>query len=409
MAAAPHARLRLSPADSQPQRGVVLIDEDSDPVPLQHSAWREEKGGRFSLEDGDAELKIRFCSVSSTRSNEPLPSHVKSSWSVKIVNAAAGVAIGICAGSYKAWNSACTWKPNAWVLTSEDIAPAVADLERCRSMRMPNNTTIHLVFDPAAGRLTFRGDFPTPEAVQVIQPLGGIVGKELYPVIGGFSRAEAHVLFSESTMSKQADPLPSMGSYIATLLQDTQDADVVLSVGDEEVFAHSILLKRIPYFQRMLSGGFVESRKRKFGEGQGGDGGRYSVKVEGGSVNTVRQLLHFIYTDDAKSVLGELDNGDIIALARLAHMYGLSELFEAVCQLIKSRLKEDATISDEYFIDALEFARQHECLSLFKFLLSLVGQRFEALALTDRFKALPQTNVDLYTEVIKEVARNFKK
>ena len=83
-------------------------------------------------------------------------------------------------------------------------------------------------------------------------------------------------------------------------------------------------------------------------------------------------------------------------------------LFEAACRALE-QIGKDVAVSDACLLDTLEFAHQHKRLSLGQSMLALLGTRFEEVALTDRFKALPQTNVELYTEIIKEVSRQMKK
>lgn len=293
---------------------------------------------------------------------------------------------------------ACYSEPNAWVLASRRCG--LDDLTRLlpegRQERL-----VHLTFDGDAGTLSFQGDRLE------LPPLTGIFGDHIYPVVGGYQNAEVQVLHSQSSTSIVTAPFPSRDNYICSLLHDTQEADVVLTVGNEEILAHSLLLKRIPYFQRMLSGSFAESRKRKSGDMANDDSRRYNIAIHDSSADAMKQVLKFIYTDDTKLVLGGLQHGELITLARVADMYGLSPLFEAACQMLE-QIAKDASLP-EVCLDALEFAHRHERLSLRRSMLALVGRRFEEVALTDRFKALPQTNAELYTEIIKEIVRNIKK
>lgn len=371
------------------------------PMPLQHISWgRPERG--IDLIEEDAVAKFGFSCSATVRASESLPRHGRSTWQVKIVKAAGCAAIGVCNERYKKMKMSCCNESNAWVLSTKTFR--LDNFTRHLDMRGGDRKErlIHLTFDGDAGTLSFHGDCPD------IEPLTNITGDRIYPVVAGYSGADVHVVLSQGSTPKPQAPFLSLEKYIGSLLCDTQDADVVLTVGDERICAHSLVLNRIPYFQRMLSGSFAESRKRKFDDMARGGSQHYSVAVQDSNADTMKQILRFIYTDDAKSALDGLGFAEVISLAQLADMYGLSPLFEAACRALE-QLGKDAVVSGRCVLDTLEFAHQHKRLSLRQSMLALLGTRFEEVALTDRFKALPQTDIELYTEIIKEVSRQMKK
>jgi len=330
------------------------------------------------------------------RATEPLPLHGSYSWKIRIDNPAGCVAVGVCSSMYKNWNTVPYNVPDAWVLSTHELDKRCLPKERCKG------NIIHLCFNASARTLIFCGDFSD------IQPLTGIAPGTIYPVVGGYCGAEMHVLLQETSIASSPDPFPSMASYMGSLLEDTADADVAVVVGSAEVLAHSLVLKRIPYFQRMLSGSFAESRKRKLRDPDGEAICRHRIALEDVDVEIVRRVLRFIYTDDHKSVLHGLEHTNLIALARAADMYGLSKVCDAACRMLEQAGKE-LELPEASILDALEFAHQLGRPNLRKSMMVHVTNRFSEVALTARFKALPQTNVGLYTEIIKEVAQNIKK
>merc|ERR1712187_601169 len=102
-----------------------------------------------------------------------------------------------------------------------------------------------------------------------------------------------------------------------------QDADVVFEVGNERIHAHVNILRRIPYFDRMFDGCFKENRKRKFAESELSERCVRSVTLQDVDPWTLRRILKFIYTDDAKAATVSLDCRNLMNLARAAHMYDL--------------------------------------------------------------------------------------
>eukprot|EP00441_Pelagodinium_beii_P039673 CAMPEP_0197644774 /NCGR_PEP_ID=MMETSP1338-20131121/17640_1 /TAXON_ID=43686 ORGANISM="Pelagodinium beii, Strain RCC1491" /NCGR_SAMPLE_ID=MMETSP1338 /ASSEMBLY_ACC=CAM_ASM_000754 /LENGTH=251 /DNA_ID=CAMNT_0043218227 /DNA_START=35 /DNA_END=787 /DNA_ORIENTATION=+ len=243
-----------------------------DAVPSQKSRWAP--WTRVELHDGDAGLKICFSSESSVRATKPLPLRGSCSWRIKIESTTGYAVVGVCNSKYDKWGTTPSLEENAWVLsTGMVIRVPIAAGETRHWNKVKTGEPVLLSFDADARTLSFGGDFPQ------IEPLRNITGDSLYPVVGGSEGAIVHVLHAGSAASIP-DAFPSLASYIGSCLEETEDADVVIAVGSEEVLAHSLLLKRIPYFQRMLNGRFAESRKRKLQDRDSESSHRYRIVLE---------------------------------------------------------------------------------------------------------------------------------
>ena len=106
----------------------------------------------------------------------------------------------------------------------------------------------------------------------------------------------------------------------------------------------------------------------------------YRVAINDSTAATIGRIFRFVYTcnstEDAKSVLVELRQVELISIARRADMYGLSPLFEAACRMLE-QMSQDGVDTDSIIFDILEFAHQYERLSLRQSMLALLGKRFE--------------------------------
>ena len=122
------------------------------------------------------------------------------------------------------------------------------------------------------------------------------------------------------------------------------------------------------------------AEKRKIDVAARGDGQYYRVAINDSTAATIGRIFRFVYTcnstEDAKSVLVELRQVELISIARRADMYGLSPLFEAACRMLE-QMSQDGVDTDSIIFDILEFAHQYERLSLRQSMLALLGKRFE--------------------------------
>jgi len=113
-------------------------------------------------------------------------------------------------------------------------------------------------------------------------------------------------------------PPSRLGQDLGALLASGEDADVTFLVKDERVEAHKMILSaRSPVFKAMLHSPMSK----------GTEGG---VKIEAMEPVVFQALLHFIYTDEAPSVLRDESSTASISTTQLllaaADCYGLERL-----------------------------------------------------------------------------------
>lgn len=310
------------------------------------------------------------------------------SWCVKLRDVSDdvnGVYIGICSGQFRRWSDACpavekhTWwfrlskkSYSRWneeegmdrglddgVIWEEPFATLIRDrLEGDRA-------TVELIYDASAGTLG-----GTIEGYQMGTITGIPRNQSMYPAIGGQG-----TFLSVTNEQIAQDAFPKLSAHIGNLLSNAQDADVVFEVGDERILAHGCMLRRIPYFDRMLDGSFRESRKRKLAEIEHRESCVHSITLHDVDPTSLRRILQFIYTDDAKAAAAALDYGNVMNLARAAHKYELVRLFSATLEGLE-KLCSDDSLPPAFVLDVLSFAQLHDCNKLREIMMGHIQKKF---------------------------------
>lgn len=118
-------------------------------------------------------------------------------------------------------------------------------------------------------------------------------------------------------------PIPSLGSYLKTLLTDVSSADILLAVmepgeGQEStlVHAHSVVLSRLPFFRRLITD------HKAIGKSP-------IIVPHALSVCILRQLLVYAYTDSAKEATANLSPNMLRQLQKAASNCSMPELCKA--------------------------------------------------------------------------------
>lgn len=118
-------------------------------------------------------------------------------------------------------------------------------------------------------------------------------------------------------------PIPSLGSYLKTLITDMSSADILLAVmepgeGQEStlVHAHSIVLSRLPFFRRLIAD------HKAIGKSP-------IIVPHALSVCILRQLLVYAYTDSVKEATANLSPNMLRQLQKAASNCSMPDLCKA--------------------------------------------------------------------------------
>lgn len=132
-------------------------------------------------------------------------------------------------------------------------------------------------------------------------------------------------------------PIPSLGSYLKTLITDMSLADILLAVmepgeGQEStlVHAHSIVLSRLPFFRRLIAD------HKAIGKSP-------IIVPHALSVCILRQLLVYAYTDSVKEATANLSPNMLRQLQKAASNCSMPDLCKAC--MIKLSGQESASES----------------------------------------------------------------
>lgn len=132
-------------------------------------------------------------------------------------------------------------------------------------------------------------------------------------------------------------PIPSLGSYLKTLITDMSSADILLAVmepgeGQEStlVHAHSIVLSRLPFFRRLIAD------HKAIGKSP-------IIVPHALSVCILRQLLVYAYTDSVKEATANLSPNMLRQLQKAASNCSMPDLCKAC--MIKLSGQESASES----------------------------------------------------------------
>ena len=370
---------------------------------MRSSILRWETVDGVEVLESEAGSEVRFARVRTIRGSSALPSTESASWQITYIpnsdHDPNGV-IGVCTDDFDSFDIYASDEKGVWcVRIGETLARGFNETDMENSGHHSSigyrRISFRITFNADDRRLRIRSYAPDIDFQSSSIP----AGKEVFPIISGDEKVK---FLTTDFEDNRQEAFPNSGSYIRSLLDDSEDCDVEFILGSERVLAHSIILKRIPYFQRMLSGSFTESKKRKSEEvGKELASTIHTIAIHDFDATTVRRLLISIYSDDHEQALAGLQHAGVMALARAADMYGLIRLFDVAV----IALEHLGTCSESCVLDVLEFAHRYKCNALNLATLGLVRRRFAAIALTQRFQKLPEVNPELYAKIVEEMGQ----
>lgn len=120
-------------------------------------------------------------------------------------------------------------------------------------------------------------------------------------------------------------------SYFSSLVDKPAGADMRFKVDGHEIWAHTLLLKQVEYFDAMLSRGFKEGHDR-------------IAVFDATDHKTFIELLHYVYTGKVRAeVLGNMQ--DCLSLLQLAEFIGHEDLKTVCMQHVFEKISDESYIS----------------------------------------------------------------
>eukprot|EP00927_Polykrikos_kofoidii_P007176 TRINITY_DN12926_c0_g1_i3.p1 TRINITY_DN12926_c0_g1~~TRINITY_DN12926_c0_g1_i3.p1 ORF type:complete len:413 (-),score=35.02 TRINITY_DN12926_c0_g1_i3:674-1912(-) len=186
----------------------------------------------------------------------------------------------------------------------------------------------------------------------------------------------------------QPNPIPTfrtediVSHNIAILLESRDHSDVTLTVGAEEICAHSLILAaHSPVFNAAFSHNMKEVNER-------------NVVIEGLDLSAVRRMLAFMYN-------GKLDISesgvDVCNLLQAAHRYQVTPLVDSCVLAMKSQITEQVAV--EYLLQADLLGISSLKNACVKFAVSS-GRRLAAIQRTESFARLVEKQPHLLLELL---------
>lgn len=146
--------------------------------------------------------------------------------------------------------------------------------------------------------------------------------------------------------------------------------DVTLIAGEQKFSAHRIILAAsIPYFHAMFTHDVVEAKQPE-------------ITMESVEPGALEALINFAYTGRVI-----IDSNNVQSLLIVASFLNMSAVKDACCTYLKNRLEPSSCLSVRAFAD------QYMCSSLVDAANKYIQNNFRAVALTQDFLSLPQSEV----------------
>uniref|UniRef100_A0A0E0KVI0 BTB domain-containing protein n=1 Tax=Oryza punctata TaxID=4537 RepID=A0A0E0KVI0_ORYPU len=185
-------------------------------------------------------------------------------------------------------------------------------------------------------------------------------------------------------------PPSNLHQHLAGMLQGGEIADVEFSVGGEPFRAHAcVLAARSPVFKAELLGPAAAD----------GSASARSIKIDDMEPATLKELLHFIYTDHLPNDSGFSEEA---ALQRRRSAGGCRSLWGGQAE---GDAKLCESINVETVVDSLEFAEKHHCAQLKDACLGLMASPnvLGVIRQTDGFKRLVEGCPSVMKEILDKI------
>jgi len=168
-------------------------------------------------------------------------------------------------------------------------------------------------------------------------------------------------------------------------------SDISIKVGSSIFYAHkAILTARCPYFEPLLSGGFLEGRAEN-----------PVVVLEDTDADTVLAALEYIYTDHSR--IEESDMGELIVLANrldLPRLITLCELYvsKAVDKAVADGIQKAIEKGDINILGLLPMSQMHNAPQLEAFMKHFIATNYLPCSKRVEFEELSEENKEYMKE-----------
>eukprot|EP00927_Polykrikos_kofoidii_P007177 TRINITY_DN12926_c0_g1_i4.p1 TRINITY_DN12926_c0_g1~~TRINITY_DN12926_c0_g1_i4.p1 ORF type:complete len:414 (-),score=50.33 TRINITY_DN12926_c0_g1_i4:870-2111(-) len=275
-----------------------------------------------------------------------------------------------------------------------------ASVKRHQSLTLVNNESAKSI--TVANRFITGcwGSCPRPYADALEDDDGFVFVSDVFdPLQGWLSTDEGTLtvscdveLASSQIHPLQQDPIPTLrmeditSGNIAAFLQSGHHSDVRLTVGAEEICAHSLILAaHSPVFDATFSHNMTEAKER-------------NVIIKGLDLSAVRRMLAFMYN-------GKLDiresGEDVCSLLQAAHRYQVTPLVDSCVLVMKSQLTEQVAV--DYLLQADLSGISSLKNACVKFAVSS-GTRLAGIERTESFAQLVEKQPHLLVELLTAAA-----
>ena len=209
----------------------------------------------------------------------------------------------------------------------------------------------------------------------------GVVYNKKFMVFGGYDGVNRLNDFYEHACEAEINcPESTLIQDQASLVNNPMFSDIQFILeGHKIIYAHRILLVRVPYFMAMFQSQMKECRENQ-------------VKIEDITAKTFLQLLNYIYTDQVET--GNMEN--IVELFEAADLFGIEGLKIYCEKAIFSMIDVDNAPS------ILSSADKRGAYKLRERSLNFIIKNFDEVSKTPAFENLMRTDVELALEIIKK-------
>jgi leucine-zipper-like transcriptional regulator 1 len=209
--------------------------------------------------------------------------------------------------------------------------------------------------------------------------VGVLHNKKLY-IFGGYDGVNRLNDFFEYDFENDSSHSEStLTSDMVNLVNNPTFSDIKFILENERViYAHRVLLIRIPYFSGMLLSNMKESKESQ-------------IKIDNISYYIFLQLIYYIYTDKV-----EVEGVDgIIELFEVADLYGVERL-KAICEKKIFNLLNADNCSQ-----ILTSADKRSAHKLREHAISFIIKNFDTVSKTPQFESLMRRDLELGLEILK--------
>ncbi|XP_076353062.1 actin-binding protein IPP-like [Tachypleus tridentatus] len=184
---------------------------------------------------------------------------------------------------------------------------------------------------------------------------------------GGYRPSAEHDIRTAKHNFHSWDYINSILTSLNKLRENRKFSDVIISVADEEFFAHRVVLAASsPYFEAMFSSGLAEQQDKR-------------VEIQGISSSIFSELLKFIYSGEIKIIQENVQ--DLLAAA---NMLEIPQVVSACCSFLQKELHPSNCVG------ICQFAELHACTNLKLEAKRYIERNFIEVIQEDEFCELPK-------------------